>query len=218
MKVGTDGVLLGAWANINQAERILDVGTGTGLIAIMMAQRSAAKIHAIEPEKKAYLQASENINNCPWSKRIQIQHTTFQEYILHTNCIFDLIISNPPYFADSLPPSEKARNQARHNKTLSHYDLIQGSLKILKPEGRLSVILPYREAHSFINLAEDNQLFCIRKTYVKTKPEKQPKRILLEFSYHSQKPTEDHLIIEKGGRHYFTKEYRALTSDFYLYF
>lgn len=218
MKVGTDGVLLGAWANINQAEKVLDVGTGTGLIAIMMAQRSSGKIHAIETKKKAYQQAKENINNCPWADRIQIHHTSFQDYVLHTNCLYDLIVSNPPYFGDSLSPPAKDREQARHTKTLSHDDLIKGSLKILNYNGLLSVILPYREGCSFIRLAENNGLYCIRKTYVKPNPNKNPKRLLLEFSYHPGEPAENHLVIEKSGRHDFTKEYRMLTGDFYLYF
>lgn len=218
MKVGTDGVLLGAWTSINHAERILDVGTGTGLIAIMMAQRSTAEIHAIESEKKAYQQARENINNCAWKDRIYLKHISFQEYVSYTNYDFDLIVSNPPYFINSLSTPEEDRNQARHNKTLSQHDLIRGSLKILKTNGRLSVILPYREGHSFIELAGESGLYCTRKTYVKPTPGKNPKRLLLEFGRHQREPGKNHLTIEKGGRHDFTVEYKTLTADFYLYF
>jgi len=218
MKVGTDSVLLGAWTNVGQAENILDIGTGTGLVAIMMAQRSDADIHAIELQKNAFQQARENIYNCPWSDRIQIQYVSFQEYASCADRSFDLIVSNPPYFIDSLSPTREDRYQARHNSTLSQEDLILGSLKILKSDGRLSVILPYREGHSFIDLAGRNGLYCSRKTYVKPNPNKNPKRLLLEFSFQQIKPEEKHLTIEKGERHNFTREYRSLTRDFYLNF
>ncbi len=218
MKVGTDGVLLGAWADINRAARILDVGTGTGLIAIMMAQRSGAEIHAIESEKKAYQQARENINNCPWADRIYLKHISFQEYVSQFNCYFDLVVSNPPYFINSSSTPKEDRNQARHNKTLPHHDLIRGSLKILKADGRLSVIMPYSEGHSFIKLAGESGLYCTKKTYVKPTPGKRPKRLLLEFGRYQRDLIENQLTIEKGGRHNFTEEYKALTTAFYLYF
>ena len=218
MKVGTDGVLLGAWTNIGEAEKILDVGTGTGLIAIMMAQRSSAEIHAIESEINAYQQARENIRNCPWSERIYIQHTFFQKYVCTIERPFDLIVSNPPYFINSLSPSTEDRYQARHNKSLSQEDLIRGSIDNLKTDGRLSVILPCRESYSFIDLAGQNGLYCNRKTYVKPRPYKKPKRMLLEFSFQQAEPREAYLIIEKDDRHHFTNEYRTLTRDFYLKF
>ncbi len=218
MKVGTDGVLLGAWTGIGRAKRILDVGTGTGLVALMMAQRSTAEIHAIEPESKAFEQAVENINNSRWPERIHLSQITFQEYIQQTSHAFDLIVSNPPYFRDSLHSPDEERNRARHAQTLSGKDLILGSLKIMKEEGRFSIILPYREGHEFIELAKQNGFHCTRKTYVKPTPDKSPKRLLMEFSRQTFKTKQDYLIIEKGGRHNFTEEYQNLTRDFYLYF
>jgi tRNA1Val (adenine37-N6)-methyltransferase len=218
MKVGTDGVLLGAWANVSQAKRILDVGTGTGLIAIMMAQRSSAEIHAIEPESKAFEQAVNNVNNSPWPDRIHLSQVNFQEYIQQTPYGFDLIVSNPPYFKNSLQSPKEERNQARHARTLTGGDLIQGSLKIMNDKGKLSLILPFNEGREFTEIAVKQGLHCIRKTYIKPTPDKDAKRMLMEFSRQSLETIEDHLIIDKGERHNFTEEYRNLTRNFYLYF
>ncbi len=219
MKVGTDGVLLGAWANIENAEKILDVGTGTGLIAIMLAQRATnAMIEAVEVESNAFEQAKINISFCPWKNRINIHNTSFQTYCSNTKVQFDLIICNPPYFKNSLKANEKKRNIARHSDILSNIDLLHGSSKILSSFGRFAVIMPYSEGCTLIVEATRNGLFCIRKTNVKTKPAAPVKRLLLEFSRIPGFCSDDNLIIGKDDAKNYSVKYKQLTKDFYLAF
>jgi tRNA1Val (adenine37-N6)-methyltransferase len=218
MKVGTDGVLLGAWVNIDDSQFILDVGTGTGLIAIMLAQRSTASITAIEIEKDAFEQAKMNISNCSWNKRISLHHLSYQEYLLNAGHQFDLIVCNPPYFINSLKTNEIARNLARHNEKLSHADLLKCSFQLLSTEGKLAVILPYTEGCVFIAEAAGYGLFCSRKTNVKTKPSTPTRRLLLEFSKTPVRCVEHQLIIGTGSGITYSEEYIKMTKEFYLKF
>jgi tRNA1Val (adenine37-N6)-methyltransferase len=216
MKVGTDGVLLGARADVSYAKKILDVGTGTGLIAIMCAQRSDAKIDAIEIDKESYQQACENISACPWFDRIKAHHISFQEYINNTKSIYDLIVCNPPFFRNSLKAKNKSRNLARHCDTLPFSDLTKGSSGILGNQGRLAVILPLNETGIFIAEASGFGLFCIRKTYIKTKQVSPSKRIIMEFAKTPENCREEILVI--GKENHYSEEYKQLTGDFYLAF
>ncbi len=215
MKVGTDGVLLGAWTDINGAKNILDVGSGTGLISIMLAQRnSESKITGIEIDKKAVEQSKENAKNSPWGERIQFVEGNFCHYKFEQK--FDLIVSNPPYFVNSLKNPNKERQTARHTDTLSPQELISVSAKLLNENGRLCVIYPILEGEKLIELAQEFRLFCTRKTIVFPRADLPPKRLLLEFSFKNSKQEENTLFIEKEQRHDYTDEYVALTKDFYL--
>ena len=218
MKVGTDGVLLGAWADVEKAEKIIDIGTGTGLIAIMLAQRSDAIINAVEIDENAADQALLNITNSIWAERINIYNVSIQEFANNTNEKYDLIVSNPPYFINSLKSSEKHRDIARHNDSLSHTDLINASLSMLSENGKLSIILPYVEGCIFIAEAAKKGLFCIRKTNVKALSNTTIKRLLLEFSQVPEPCAEDFLIIGTSNHEEYTEKYRNLTSSFYLNF
>ncbi|MFC2096527.1 tRNA1(Val) (adenine(37)-N6)-methyltransferase [Bacteroidota bacterium] len=218
MKVGTDGVLLGAWANWANAENVLDIGAGTGLIALMIAQRSNAHIDAIEIDEEACKQAKENVKNSPWNNSINIINQSFQEFSESVNKKYDLIISNPPYFQDSLFAPDKKRTDARHNSNLKLEDLIQGSENLLNDNGIISIILPYLEGNMFILKASEMGLYCIRQTNVLPKPNREPKRLLLEFRKEKMPLVEQELIIELNKRHEYSEAYRNLTKDFYLAF
>jgi tRNA1Val (adenine37-N6)-methyltransferase len=218
MKVNTDSVLLGSWADITNASAILDVGAGTGLLAIMLAQRSGAYIEAMEVEQSAYMQAAENIQSCPWFDRIFLHHSSFQEFAYITNKKYDLIISNPPYFVSSLKAIKKERTMARHCDTLTHSELLNYSASLLTSNGLLSVIMPYSEGHIFIAEAIKYGFYCSRKTYIKSTSEQSPKRILVEFSKIPVNPAEDTIIVKGGYSKKYTEKYINLTKDFYIKF
>jgi len=216
MKVGTDGVLLGAWSATTEGN-MLDIGTGTGLIAIMLAQRSkTGSIDAIEVETEAYHQAKENIAACNWKNRISAHHIPIQNY-LPTNK-YNLIISNPPFFLASTKAPNQERNTARHTDTLSFDDLIASVIRLLHSDGIFSLILPINEAELFTDLATIQQLFLNRKCIIKPNPTKPAKRVLMEFSFSKTDILFEELTIETDTRHHYTKEYISLTKEFYLKF
>jgi len=217
MKVGTDGVLLGVWAEVSTAETILDIGTGTGLVAIMLAQRSKARIDAVEIDPDSSTQAKENVDRCPWRDRINLYNKSFQEYSQEHNGYYDLIVSNPPYFINSLKSQEAARNSARHDEDLPQDDLIEGVVKLLASEGRFSAIFPYVEGNIFVAKAAAKGLYCTKRVNVVGKQGTGVKRLLLEFS--KQKlPFEESELTIRDKNDGFTSEYRLLTKDFYLAF
>jgi tRNA1Val (adenine37-N6)-methyltransferase len=220
MKVGTDGVLLGAWSNIDEAKSILDIGTGTGLIALMLAQRTNATITAVDVEENACEQAKMNFDASPWSDRLNIIHSKVQDF--HSDNLFDLIVSNPPYFSGYYSSDNLLRDIARSaDVLLSYEELILSSKKLLFDNGRLSLILPADQQEKIISIANQNGLALSRLTFVKTKNTKEAKRILLEFVNTSNEVIAiiDELIIQSddNGRVY-TQEYINLTKDFYLAF
>jgi tRNA1Val (adenine37-N6)-methyltransferase len=216
MKVGIDGVLLGAWANRTNTKKILDIGTGTGLIALMLAQRCNANIQAIDIEESAILQARENISRSLWSDRIQAQGISLQEFTKTTTERFDLIVSNPPYFINSTKAPAESRNTARHTDTLTHEELIDQSIKLLELTGRICVILPINEGLECVAYAEAKGLFCTKQVMVFPKPNTPAKRVLLEFCKKFNPKEISELTIESEIRHHYSAEFAALAKDFYL--
>ena len=216
MKVGTDGVLLGAWANIERCQRILDVGTGTGLIALMLAQRSTAVLDAIDIDPDACLQARENIAKSPFANWIQIYQTPLSEYKPDESIKYDLIVSNPPYFIDSLKCPDTKRNLARHTDTLSLPDLLRDSRKLLAPKGNIALVLPFEQREFLIDLARKESLFPLRETHVSPVPDAIPKRLLIELSAKPVTEPELSYLTLEIERHRYTDEFIALAKDFYL--
>jgi tRNA1Val (adenine37-N6)-methyltransferase len=216
MKVGTDGVLLGAWAAVDGAKRILDVGTGSGLIALMVAQRTVSdvSIDAIEMTQDA-IQAKENFEASPWSDRIRLFHANIRAF--EPAWKYDLIITNPPYFTDGLHPPGPGRKVAKHGVTMNRDDIIQAAKRLLNSTGRISLILPIKEGIQFADHARDQSLHCIRRTLFRTRPEKAPIRFLLEFSFASV-PLQETEISLYDGHNKPSAAYRSLTADFYLNF
>ena len=219
MKVGTDGVLLGAWVNGAGEKNILDIGSGTGLIAIMMAQRfQGAKIDAIEIEEEAYEQSLVNFLNTPFNKNIQGFHASLQEWLRFTNRQYDLMICNPPYFYKGYPLENEKRKLARDAEHLQPEVLINAFINRSTKNGILSLILPVEEGEKFILSAVKENIYCCRKTIVYSKPNRSPIRLLLEFSKLNAEIIITELIIEYEGQHNYTEAYKALTKDFYLKF
>jgi tRNA1Val (adenine37-N6)-methyltransferase len=221
MKVGTDAVLLGAWAKTYGVRRILDIGTGTGVIALMLAQKSGAAIDAVEIDEASCEEARENVNHSPWPGRVKVHHLSLQDYSKMQDEKYDLIVSNPPYFNDSLPATEESRTKARHTVLLPFSDLVEGTVRLLSKDGKFCVILPPREGEKFREIAASKGLHLTRITRVKTTPEKPEKRWLMQFAFAAKPQISDStLVIEKdnlNAQHY-TDEYRELTKEYYLYF
>jgi tRNA1Val (adenine37-N6)-methyltransferase len=218
MKIGTDGVLLGAWSPIPEnIFSILDIGAGTGIIALMLAQRTnAEQIDALEIDEEAYEQAVENFESSPWSDRLFCFHAGLDEFIEEPEDEYDLIISNPPFYTEDYKTESEQRDLARFADAMPFEDLVEAADLLLSENGIFSVIIPFREEEKFIALAKDFDLFPLKITRVKGTPTSEIKRSLLAFSRHiSENFPEDELIIEIS-RHIYTEEYIALTREFYL--
>ena len=220
MKIGTDGVLLGAWSAVNDyPDSILDIGAGTGVIALMLAQKSdAMTIDAVELDENAYEQTVENFEASDWGDRLYCYNASFQDFadeIAEEEEMYDLIVSNPPFYTADYKSDNEARNKARFTSSLSFSDLIIGVVKIISPQGRFNVIIPFKEEKQFIDLAKDKKLFLNRICRVQGTPNSDIKRSLLEFSFQQKTLQEEHLIIEIK-RHVYTEDYINLTKDFYI--
>lgn len=217
MKVGTDGVLLGAWAGTEGCNRILDIGTGTGLIALMLAQRSKADIDAIDIDAEACLQAEENAEASPFAGRIHVIHSALADFASVATRKYDLIVSNPPYFADSLKCPDGQRSMARHTDTLPLDKLLHDSRALLAPGGRLALILPYDRKEYLTECIRKENLFPSKEISVIPVPDAQPKRILIELTAEpSASPMLTGRLTIEIARHQYTDEYIRLTKDFYL--
>nr|WP_129735320.1 tRNA1(Val) (adenine(37)-N6)-methyltransferase [Parabacteroides goldsteinii] len=217
MKVGTDAVLLGAWTEITQCKSILDIGTGTGIIALMLAQRSSAEIDAIDIDKDAYIQATENVIASPFAERIKVIHSSCTDFVMSNPLKkYDLIVSNPPYFINSLKCPDNKRTVARHTDTLRLPDLIREVRTLLSPTGRIALVLPHEQLDEVRELASINHLYIYRQTDVIPVPGAQPKRLLIELSATEENITKRDILIIEEARHQYTPEYIALTKEFYL--
>lgn len=215
MKVGTDGALLGAWTDVRQATQLLDIGTGTGVIALMLAQRASESvtIDAVEIDDQAYADAQENIAASPWHDRINLHHASIQSF--HTTTKFDLIVTNPPYFQKSYKPPTTQRETARHTEQLTYDEILNTTEKLLTPNGRLTLILPYTEGLQFSELADHKGLHCTRKWIFRTRASKPVERFLLEFRWDKRNLDEGEILLYSTGEEW-SAGYKALMREFYL--
>lgn len=217
MKIGTDGVLLGAWATIDHNPfSILDIGTGTGILSLMLAQRSHAEtIEAIEIDDAAFEQAAGNFEDSPWGDRLFCYHAGFNEFVEEIDDKYDLIVSNPPFYSENYKTENPQRDLARFTDALPFEHLLHGTAKLLDDNGRASFIIPFSEEVNFISLAEKMNLYPNRITRVKGTNTSEIKRSLLEFSFTKTAIDSSELIIETS-RHQYTEDYINLTKYFYL--
>lgn len=218
MKIGTDGVLLGAWTPIeNNPFSVLDIGTGTGIIALMLAQRThAEQIDALEIDEEAYEQSVDNFENSPWSDRLFCFHAGLDEFVEEPEDEYDLIVTNPPFYTDDYKSDNEQRDLARFADAMPFEDLIEAADLLLSKNGIFSVIIPFKEEVEFLALAKEYELFPLKITRIKGTPTTEIKRSLLAFS---RKENTDFLIDElviETARHIYTAEYIELTKDFYL--
>ncbi len=218
MKVGTDAVLLGSWVSrheLNSVKTILDIGTGTGIIAMMLAQKSEAKIDAIDIDDNAVMQAKDNVNASIWKDKISIHKISLQDYSKEADQKFDLIISNPPYFDETFKPAEEGRNKARHTDNLSFEDLADGVRILLSEHGKFYVILPLTEGTIFIEKMRVEGLFLNEIMRVKSRKEKPEKRLMMQFSFHKTEVITTELFIHEDDNAY-SEAYIEMTKDYYL--
>lgn len=215
-KVGTDGVLLGAWTNIDfKPNEILDIGSGSGVIALMMAQRITAEtIDAVEMNADAYEECVQNFENSLWNDRLFCYHADVLELAEEPDLSYELIMSNPPFF-DQQQNRLNGREQARSQMTLNYENLIKAVKKLLSPKGQFSTVLPFDKHEYFINLAQSQGLFLIAITYVRGRKDKPIKRCLMQFSFEKSLLIKNELILEIS-RHQYTENYKRLVRDFYL--
>lgn len=226
MKVGTDGVLLGAWASVQQAKRILDIGTGTGVIALMLAQRTITEgghIDAVEIDEAAFQQATNNAQQSPFAAQVRIFHDSIQTFAQrHATTMpttkYDLIVSNPPFFTGGTFSSDENKNRVRHTIKLSHSDLLNTTRQLLHKDGRFCVILPLIEGLRFIEIARTYGFHCTQKVEVLPKASKPIGRLLLQFEFIHKPLIVNTLTIRGEGENDFTDEYKTLTKDFYTVF
>ena len=219
MKIGTDAVLLGAWTICKDEIRILDIGTGSGILALMMAQRNkGVPVDAVDLDQDAAKLATENVQLSPWNDQIQIFNTSIQAFSSQAANKYSLVICNPPFFTDSLKGPGKARNMARHNDSMSISDLLESTSKILAKNGKAAFIFPADAFDTWLKEGKRNSLFPSRVTHLKSSATTKPHRIMIEFIF-EEIPfiIENELIIYKTQSE-FSKEYISLTKDFYLKF
>ena len=216
MKINTDGVLLGAWANASQKSRILDIGTGTGVIAIMLAQRSDAKeIVGVEIDALSYEESLQNMKSSAWSQHLFAVHKPIQEYAKTSKKKFDLIVSNPPFFTGGTFSSTQKRTLVKHTIKLPHNELLIAVKLLLELHGEFSLILPYIEGLRFVELAEQYNLYCKKICEVKSFQDSPIERLLLSFQRTKVKVERGTLYIRNRDGSY-AEPYKTLTRDFYL--
>jgi len=219
MRVSTDAVLLGAWVIPNGSTSILDIGTGTGVIALMLAQKTNATITAIDIDKESTEQARLNVAESIYSSKVNVIHSSFQDLVKTSSQKFNLIVTNPPYFIDSLKNSSETRSTARHTDLLSFEDLLNGVKKLLDDKGKFYLILPKNEASLFRNMAQTKGLYLSKLLRIRTRFEKDSeKRHLMQFEFKESEFSESTLVIEKDSHRNYTQEYRELTKDYYMNF
>lgn len=217
MKVGTDGVLLGAWANLDfNPNSILDIGAGTGLIALMMAQRSDAEtIDAIELNDAAYEQSVENFENSDWGDRLFCYHASLAEFTDEIDEKYDFIISNPPFYRSTYKELSEERAMARHSESLTYADLLESTSKLLSKNGNCAFIIPFEEEKNFLKIAQENQLYPNRITRVRGAVDTAVKRSLVQLSFQETEAFLNELTLELS-RHNYTEEYKNIVEDFYV--
>ena len=214
MKVGTDGVLLGAWVPVRDAGQILDVGCGTGLVSLMLAQRSKGKIDAVEIDLAASEESKLNFERSIWNGRLDVFNTDFLEFSKMKTALYDLIVSNPPFFVNSLKSNSKSSAIARHDHMLSFGQLIIGARNLLRDEGRLCVIIPFESLLDFKELARLSGFYLLSLMSVIPRAGMAPKRVFLEFTLQPTYPVESNLtILDENG--VYTEKYKSLTAPYY---
>ncbi len=216
MKIGTDAVLLGIWTAVEGATTILDVGTGSGVIALLLASRAShAAIDAVDIDEDSCREAAENFDRSPFKERMRVFHDDFQRFSASRNEKYDLIVSNPPFFVNDMPSSHAKKVLARHTQTMDYRSLLKGAVKLLAPGGNFSLVLPYAQKQFFVSLAAERGLYLQREMLIFPKPCYPPNRINMQFGFEKTGLRSEKFVIrnEDGS---FTPMYKAFVGDYYI--
>ena len=215
MKVGTDAVLLGAWAEVQPTDWVLDIGTGCGILPLMLAQKGIAKVHAVDLDEASALEAAENFQASQWSRQLFAFHADIRKFTMQ--CTYDLIISNPPFFINSYKSDTDRKNQTRHTDTsLSFVELASAVKRLLKPEGRFVLVLPERESHDFIPIAEKYHLFVHKCQQIIPMEGKEPNRVNLELRFGKPESVQVTELVMRKADNSFTEAYNDVVKPYYL--
>lgn len=214
MKVGVDSVLLGAWTRVSGTGFALDIGAGTGILSLMLAQRCNRVIHAVEINPEACIDTALNFASSPWTSRLKLYNQSIQDFLQEADVQYSLIISNPPYFSQSLKSVHPGRNLSRHDDSLSEFDLLRAVALLLGEDGIFSLILPASKADTFILKAAMHQLYLVRRLDIYPTASKPSNRCIFEFSRHKEPIIVSQLTVHDAFS--YTEEYQDLTKDFYL--
>lgn len=215
MKVGTDAVLLGAWAEVKPTDWVLDIGTGCGILPLMLAQKGIAKVHAVDLDEASALEAAENFQASQWSRQLFAFHADIRKFTMQ--CAYDLIISNPPFFINSYKSDTDRKNQTRHTDTsLSFVELASAVKRLLKPDGRFVLVLPERESHDFIPIAEKYHLFVHKCQQIIPMEGKEPNRVNLELRFGKPESVQVTELVMRKADNSFTEAYNDVVKPYYL--
>ena len=216
MKIGTDAIILGRWVEVSENDDVLDIGTGCGLLPLMLAQKGIKSADAVEIDRDSFEEAAQNFSNSAWKSQLSAIFEDVKDYAAHCEKKYDLIVSNPPfYFGDNIPEKAK-KSLARHTNTLSYRDLLQSVKRLMKPDGRFALVLPAIETKTFLKEAE-NQGFYIKKQMEIVPIEgKEPNRVNMQLVVNQVDTIENEIIILRHQDHSYTKEYKDFLKDYYL--
>lgn len=215
MKVGTDAVLLGAWAEVQPTDWVLDIGTGCGILPLMLAQKGITKVHAVDLDEASALEAAENFQASQWSRQLFAFHADIRKFTMQ--CTYDLIISNPPFFINSYKSDTDRKNQTRHTDTsLSFVELASAVKRLLKPEGRFVLVLPERESHDFIPIAEKYHLYVHQCQQIIPMEGKEPNRVNLELRFGKPETVQVTELVMRKADNSFTEAYNEVVKPYYL--
>ena len=215
MKVGTDAVLLGAWAEVKPTDWVLDIGTGCGILPLMLAQKGIAKVHAVDLDEASVYEAAGNFEASRWRDQLFAFHADIRRFAM--GCRYDLIISNPPFFINSFKSDTDRKNQTRHTDTsLSFMELVSAAKRLLKPDGRFVLVLPQRESNDFIPIAEKYHLFVYKRQNIIPLEGKESNRVNLELRFGKPSSVETGDLIIRTADGSFANEYNRAVSEYYL--
>ena len=216
MKIGTDAIILGRWVEVSENDDVLDIGTGCGLLPLMLAQKGIKSADAVEIDDESCEEAAQNFANSAWNSRLSAINNDVKDYAAKCSKKYDLIVSNPPfYFGDNIPEKAK-KGLARHTNTLSYKDLLQSVKKMLKPDGRFALVLPAIESKTFLKEAENQGFFLKKEMKIVPIEGKEPNRINMQLVVNQVDKVETETFVLRNQDHSFTKDYKDFLKDFYL--